>query len=68
MLRSGELLTEKHMPHDKNVFEGACPEIDEDIIIEHQGRPMRVKVGWWSKRNQNAHCMPNMYHIRVEEI
>lgn len=73
--KNGELLTEKIMPADKNIFHGPMPDLGDLLTVEFQDQKIVVRVIHYSgpapesspgvrKTVKNPRC----YHLRVEEI
>jgi hypothetical protein len=68
LLRTGELVTERELQPDQNLFEGLAPVAGDRIIVTCRGRTFEAKVivGRFPDRaglSKNA-----IYPIRVEEV
>lgn len=67
MLKTGELVTERELPRDENLFEGPTPVVGDNILVTYRGRKFEALVIWgnWPGREaQPGVVVPS----RVEEI
>jgi hypothetical protein len=68
ILRDGEIVTERELRHDENLFEGPAPVVGDKMTVTCRGRKFEARVVWgnWPGRetNENAMIIP----LRVEEI
>lgn len=67
--KTGELITERELRSDENLFEGPAPVVGDELTIACRGRTFRTRVVWgnWLGRNEMrdpAVVVP----LRVEEI
>ena len=67
ILRDDEIVTERELRHDENLFEGPAPVVGEKMTVTCRGRKFEARVVWgnWPGRDTNeATIIP----LRVEEI
>ena len=69
MLKTGEVVTERDLRHDENLFEGPAPVVGDKIVVVCRGRTFEARVIWgnWPGREvgrEDATIVP----LRVEEI
>ena len=67
MLKSGEIITERELRHDENLFAGPAPIVGDKMIVACRGRKFEARVVWgnWSGRE---HSEETIVPLRVEEI
>jgi hypothetical protein len=65
LLKSGELVTERELRQDENVFEGPAPVVGDTLTVSCRGRQFTAKAIWghWPGRAESA-----LIPLRVEEI
>jgi len=68
LLKDGELITERELRPDENLFEGRAPVAGEKLIVTCRGRTFEAKVlvGRFPDRPEPTN--DTIYPIRVEEI
>ena len=68
-LKSGELVTERELQHDENLFQGPTPVIGDIIAVTCLGQKLSAKVVWgnWSGREYNRE-KEEIIPLRVEEL
>jgi hypothetical protein len=69
ILKTGELVTERELRPDENLFEGLAPVVGDELTVTCRGRSFSTRVVWgnWPGRNETrdpAVVVP----LRVEEI
>lgn len=69
LLKSAEIVTERELRPDENLFEGPAPVVGDEFTVTCRGRTFkaRIIVGNWPGRNETrdpAILVP----LRVEEI
>jgi hypothetical protein len=68
-LKSGEIVTERELREDENLFEGPTPVVGDRITVTCRGRKFEARVIWgnWPGRESGgneARTIP----LRVEEM
>ncbi|MDZ5646525.1 hypothetical protein [Nitrospirillum sp. BR 11828] len=65
LLKSGELVTERELRQDENLFEGPTPVVGDILHVSCRGRRFTAKVIWghWPE-----HIETDLTPLRVEEI
>jgi hypothetical protein len=66
LLKTGELVTERELGQDENLFSGRAPVVGDKMIVTCRGRKFEAKVVWgnWPGRETSeATIVP----LRVEE-
>ena len=68
MLRDGEIVTERELRRDENLFEGPAPVVGEQMTVKCRGRTFEARVVWgnWPGRETSEQAM--IIPLRVEEI
>jgi len=67
LLKTGELVTERELRRDENLFEGPAPVVGDKIVVTCRGREFEALVIWgnWPGRDaQPGAIVP----LRVEEV
>jgi hypothetical protein len=66
-LKSGQLLTEKDLPPDLNLFDGPIPVVGDRLKVSWQGRIFDAEVVWgnWPEREYASNAVVS---VRVREI
>lgn len=66
LLQSGEVVTERELRADQNLFNGPVPVVGDTVNVECRGRTFAAKVIWghWPDRN---HAPGTIVPLRVEE-
>jgi hypothetical protein len=66
-LKSGEIVTERELRHDENLFQGPAPIVGDKIIVTCRGRTFEATVVWgnWSGRDPDPKGV--IIPLRVEE-
>jgi hypothetical protein len=67
-LKSGEIVTERELRHDENLFAGQAPIVGDKMIVTCRGRKLEARVIWgnWSGRETSEGT--TIVPLRVEEI
>jgi hypothetical protein len=67
LLKNGELVTERELRQDENLFEGPAPVVGDELTVSCRGRQFRARVIWgnWPGREHEA---GTVVPIRAEEI
>jgi hypothetical protein len=68
LLRTGELVTERELRPDENLFDGRAPMAGDKLIVACRGRTFEAKVlvGRFAGRPEPE--ANEIYPIRVEEV
>ncbi len=69
MLKTGEVVTERELRRDENLFDGPAPVVGDQLTITCRGREFEAKVIWgnWPGRNETRD--PSVIvPLRVEEF
>ena len=68
-LQNGELVTERELRHDENLFEGPAPVVGDKITVTCRGRTFDARVIWgnWPGGEANYE-KATIIPLRVEEI
>ncbi|APO51951.1 hypothetical protein LUI11_30840 [Bradyrhizobium diazoefficiens] len=68
-LKSGELVTERELRVDENLFQGEAPVVGDTIKVMCRGRSFDARVIWgnWPGRNEGR-PLDVVVPLRVEEI
>ena len=66
-LKTGQLLTEKDLPPDINLFDGPVPVVGDKLNVSWQGRAFDAEVVWgnWPEREYPPETL---VPLRVREI
>ena len=69
ILKSGEVVTERELREDENLFGVPAPVVGENVIAICRGRQFEARVIWgnWTERTDIA-TMGAVVPIRVEEL
>jgi hypothetical protein len=46
ILRDGEIVTERELRHDENLFEGPAPVVGDKMTVTCRGRKFEARVVW----------------------
>jgi hypothetical protein len=67
-LKSGEVVTERELNRDENLFDGPAPVVGEKLTVTCRGRKFEAEVVWgdWAGRPPLAEGV--VVPIRVKEI
>jgi hypothetical protein len=66
-LKNGEVITERELRHDENLFEGAAPVVGDKITVTWRGRKFEARVIWGNWPAPDADPKGTIVPIRVEE-
>jgi hypothetical protein len=68
-LKSGEVVTERELHPDENIFEGPPLVVGDKLIVKCRGRTFEARVIWgnWPGREKN-YQEDTIVPLRVEEI
>jgi hypothetical protein len=66
-LKNGEVITERELRHDENLFEGAAPVVGDKITVTCRGRTFEARVIWGNWPARDADPKERVIPIRVEE-
>jgi hypothetical protein len=69
LLKGGEIVTERELRRDENLFRGPAPAVGDTLNVNCRGRTFDARVVWgnWPGRNEGRD--PDIIvPIRVEEI
>ena len=68
-LKTGEIVTERELRPDENIFEGPTPVVGDKLTVLCRGRKFEAKVVWgnWPGR-EASHPADTVVPLRVEEI
>lgn len=67
LLKTGELITERELRPDENLFDGHAPGIGDEIEVVCRGRTFRSRVVAGPRRDETRD-LAIVVQIRVEEI
>ena len=69
LLKSGEIVTERELRQDENLFEGPVPVVGDKLMVTCRGRGFEAKVVWgnWQGRKSDRPA-DTIVPLRVEEI
>lgn len=69
VLKSGEIVTERELRADENLFEGPAPVVGDKLTVVCRGRSFEAKVIWgnWPERERDR-AQSEVVPLRVEEI
>jgi hypothetical protein len=68
ILKTGELVTERELSQDENIFEGAVPVVGEKLFVSYRGRSFEAEVMWGNWPNSPARDPDLVVPLRVREI
>jgi hypothetical protein len=66
-LKSGEIVTERELRRDENLFEGAAPVVGNTINVTCRGRTFEAKVIWGNWPGRDSEPIGTIIPLRVEE-
>ena len=68
LLKKGDLVTERELRPDENLFEGAVPVVGDKLTVNCRGRTFEARVIWgnWPER-EAGHEAGTIVPLRVEE-
>ena len=69
LLKTGEIVTERELRKDENLFQGPAPVVGDILSVSCRGRTLKARVIWgnWPGRNETRD--PNIVVLlRVEEL
>ena len=66
-LKNGELITERELRHDENLFEGAAPVVGDKITVTCRGRKFEATVVWGNWLGRDPDPKGIIIPLRVEE-
>jgi hypothetical protein len=69
LLKTGEVVTERELRTDQNLFQGYAPVVGDTIKVACRGRSFDARVVWgnWPGRNQGR-PLDVVVPLRVEEL
>jgi hypothetical protein len=68
-LKGGEVVTERELRSDQNLFQGPAPVVGDKLTVNCRGRSFAVRVIWGNWPGRNEERDPEVIvPIRVEEI
>jgi hypothetical protein len=69
VLKGGEIVTERELRPDENIFEGPTPVVGDTLTVTCRGRKFEAKVIWgnWPGRGESQ-MADTIVPLRVEEI
>jgi hypothetical protein len=69
ILKSGEIVTEKELRPDENIFTGPTPVVGDKLTVTCRGRRFEARVIWgnWPGRDEGR-TPDTVVPLRVEEI
>jgi len=69
LLKSGQLLAERELPREDNLYQGPAPVVGDRIAVTHEGRVFDAVVVWGNWPGSNAkRDLSETPAIRVEEL
>jgi hypothetical protein len=69
LLKTGEVVTERELRSDENLFHGSTPVVGDKISVSCRGRSFEAKVVWGNWQGRNEGRPPDVVvPLRVEEI
>lgn len=69
ILKGGELVTERELREDENIFEGPAPVVGDIINVSCRGRQFEARVIWGNWPGREAlHPKGTIIPLRVQEI
>lgn len=69
LLKTGEVVTERELRSDENLFQGQAPIVGDNITVTCRGRSFEARVVWGNWQRQSEGRVPDMViPLRVEEI
>ena len=66
-LKSGEVVTERELRRDENLFEGAAPFVGDIVTVTCRGRTFEAKVVWGNWPGRGPYPDDTVVPLRVEE-
>ena len=67
-LRNGEIVTERELRHDENLFEGPAPVVGDKMTVVCRGRKFEARVIWGNGPGREINEKATIIPLRVEEI
>lgn len=69
LLKTGEVVTERELQSDENLFQGQAPMVGDRITVTCRGRSFEARVIWgnWQGRNEGR-TLDVVVPLRVEKI
>ena len=68
-LKSGEVVTERELRRDENMFDGSAPVVGDKMMVACRGRTFEAKVIWGNWPGRNDGRDPSLIvPLRVEEL
>jgi|HubBroStandDraft_1064217.scaffolds.fasta_scaffold217189_1 hypothetical protein len=69
VLKNGEIVTERELRPDENIFEGLPPVVGDKLMVACRGRTFEARVIWgnWPGR-EASYQADTIVPLRVEEI
>ena len=68
-LKTGEVVTERELRKDENLFEGPAPVVGDTVRVACRGRSFDTRVVWGNWPGRNDGRPPDVVvPLRVEEI
>ena len=69
LLKTREVVTERELRRDENLFQGQAPVVGDEIIVTCRGRSFEARVIWGNWPGRNERRAPDVVvQLRVEEI
>lgn len=69
ILKSGEIVTERELRHDENLFEGPVPVVGDKLMVTCRGRTFEARVIWGNWPGRDKTRQPDaIVPLRVEEL
>jgi hypothetical protein len=68
LLKSGELITEKELRPDENIFEDTTPVVGDTLLVKCRGRSFKAIVIWGNWTSSPARGANVVIPLRVQEI
>jgi hypothetical protein len=69
LLKTGEVVTERELPSDENLFQGQSPVVGDKITVTCRGGSFEARVIWGNWQGRNEGRGPDVVvSLRVEEI
>ena len=68
LLKSGEIVTERELHQDENLFEGPTPVVGDKLLVSCRGREFEAKVVWGNWPGRETYTADQIVPLRVEEV
>ena len=69
ILKTGEVVTERELRSNENLFDGAAPYCGDKITVTCRGRSFEARVVWGNWPGRNEGRPPDVVvPLRVEEV